>query len=773
MRQIRRMLLLLTPLLLVACGGGPNSKTDGLVYVPEYQSLALSQVEEGRRLGDAFYFLCAQGEESAYGYESYGLYLLPPEGGGPEELPEYQPQGMPENAEGVLTVKDLRPGGDGTLWITEKLYLQHYDLPEDFDPESGDKWQYYTGSTTAELHRQLDGQGRELRRLDAEKIAGALETERLTALFSDKDGDVIACGDGVFAVLDGEGEGVRFALRDVMLGFGTLPAILSDGRAAVYIRQPEGGGELRTVNKETGQWEESYALPQVTELWAGDREALFYYQSGDGLYRWREGAEAGERVLNWLDARIDAAQVADTSAQADGRLLTLLLSAGRASVAVLTPTAAAAMPERTVLTYAIVGNMRHDLRQAVLSFNRTNPDYYISVEQYGPFATEEEESAAVAHLRAALLAGGGPDILGRGCVENHREASAAGLFEDLWPYIENDPDLGRDALMERVLAAESMGGKLYHLPADFSIITAVGAREVVGDRLGWTAEEMLEALEKMPDGCRIFSEEDSSREIMLQNRLFLDAERFVDWETGTCSFVSEEFREILEFCALFPPQELTWESRFAEIETANRRQMLLDRQMGSFNDLLLCQSIFGDFSFVGYPSGDRRVGSRFFVRIGPSISSACGDKEGAWAFLRTLLLPRFAGSERTVSGYELSKNDVRFPINKADFLWMAEQAMTPVYRTQADGTEVEIPKGSKIYSSGEEKFEVSYYALPQELYDQFMELYESIDQSWDWNQPLYEIVLETAGAYFAGDKTLEETTALIQSRVELYVSERR
>lgn len=774
MRKICWTLLLSLLLLLTACSKMSDSKTGGVVYVPEYQGIALNQVEDGCRLEDSFYFLCAEGDESAYGYESYSLYRLPMEGGEPEALPEYRIPQLPENAEGGVIAKDLRPGGDGTLWITEKLYLQHYDLPDDFDPETGEKWPYYTNSTVTELYRQLDNQGRELLRFDAGTVASVLKTERLTTLFSDKDGDIIACGNGVLAVLNGS-DGVRFTLRDDMLGFGTIPALLNGGQAAVYVRQTGGaGGDLRTLDKEAGRWDASYCLPQAAEIWSGDGDALFYYQSGDGLYRWREGAEAGERILSWIDAGVDAAQVSDVSAAADGKLLALLMNTGPASMAALTPTDTAAMPERKVLTYAFVGNMATSLRQAILDFNKTNTDYYISVEQYGPFATVGEEDAATAHLQASLMAGNGPDILGIGCVENLQAAAASGLLEDLWPYIENDPDLGRDALMERVLDAESVGGRLCHLPTKFSIMTAVGARDVVGDRLGWTAGEMLEALKKMPDGCHVFSEEESNRETMLQKRLFLDVERFVDWETGICSFESDEFREILEFCTLFPPKELYWEYHFAEIETANRRQMLLDRRIGSFNDLLLCQAIFGDFSFVGYPSMDSRVGSRFYVPAGPSISASCSDKEGAWAFLRTLLLPEFKDVEMGSSYYEPSKNlNPYFPVNKEDFLWMAEQAMTPLYQTKPDGTQVEIAKQSKSYDDGVEKFEISYYALPRELYDQFMELYESIDQSWDWNLPLYEIVMDAAGPYFAKDRSLEETTALIQRRVELYVNERR
>ena len=52
-----------------------------------------------------------------------------------------------------------------------------------------------------------------------------------------------------------------------------------------------------------------------------------------------------------------------------------------------------------------------------------------------------------------------------------------------------------------------------------------------------------------------------------------------------------------------------------------------------------------------------------------------------------------------------------------------------------------------------------------------MELYNAVDTVCRSNPSLETIIAEAAGAYFAGDKTLEETAELIQNRAALYVSE--
>ena len=55
-----------------------------------------------------------------------------------------------------------------------------------------------------------------------------------------------------------------------------------------------------------------------------------------------------------------------------------------------------------------------------------------------------------------------------------------------------------------------------------------------------------------------------------------------------------------------------------------------------------------------------------------------------------------------------------------------------------------------------------------------MDFFNSIERSnvfFDNN--IYNIVEESCGPYFAGDRTMDDTITLIQNRVQLYVSEQR
>ena len=738
------VLLLAALLALTACGKGKDAAPKNVVYAAEALTFTMGggQVEEGCRMGDSFCLLSAGGD----------IYRLPLTGGEAEKL-DFQHSPLPEDAFAEdTTIRDLCPGGDGTLWVRES-------------------WSSLSGGGV--VFRQLDTGGRELRRLDGGKVAKALGTnaDRLDTPFSDGEGDIFVYSNtqSKAAVLSEDGS-LRFTLDG---GHGALLAglaLLGDGTVGAYVydgSNDETPYTLRRVDKEAEGLGETYcSLSQPYGFLPGGEDILTYYLSGDGLYRCRKDAPAGELVLNWMDSGLNALDAAAVAEQEDGSLTALLVGGGAARLISLTPTDAAASEGKTTLTFATRW-LSSDMRTAILEFNQTSEDYFISVQNYGPTTTLAERDAAFSRINTEILAGRSPDIFDAGCFPDMGQAAGKGLLEDLWPYLEKDPDLGRERVMERVLDAASINGGLYYLPSTFRISTVVGPRRVVGDRLGWTAEEMLAAWETMPEDSRMLSDRwglEISKTAMLERRLVLDLEHFVDWSRGTCSFDCEEFKALLEFASLFSDEPETGPDEYIEccIRALAGRQMLIADSIGTLEDLQFHRTCFGeDFSFVGYPSVDGSVGSRFNIDIGPSISSTCKDKEGAWSFLRTLLLPKYEG--RAITGeydaYAEYESPYRYlPVNRADFEWLAEYRLA---RTSGGGVSLD----------GE--LDLSYVPFTQELYDQFMELYNSIDRSTAWSEDIRDIVTEAAGGYFAGDKSLDDTAREVQSRVSLYVNEQK
>ena len=297
----------------------------------------------------------------------------------------------------------------------------------------------------------------------------------------------------------------------------------------------------------------------------------------------------------------------------------------------------------------------------------------------------------------------------------------------------------------------------------------MGATSVVGDRMSWTVADMEAALATMPDGCQLFGQ-GNTKEGMLSNVLAMNLDNFVNWDDGTCSFDSENLISLLEFCNTFPLEYDYNNEEYVDDATRvqNGQQMLMDLYLSDLADMQLYKAIFnGDFSFIGYPMEDGSVGSSFMISSGMAMSTTCKDKEGAWSFMRELLLPQ-SDEEDWWSGYE-------FYVNKQDFDKAMEEAMTPEYELDENGDPVLDENGNPIEIStmgyGMGDIMVDIYATSQEEYDQFMALYNAIDSIYSYDQEIYNIVNSEAQGFFNGDKTAQDAARQIQSRVTLYINE--
>lgn len=727
-------------LLLAACGEKPEEPDAAPLLAGAYTAVwtgvdgGMEFFVDGCISGEAAYVFGTQKNADAF-------LRLPLAGGAAQPLPEYQPGG----AEGSYTSRTgIRPGEDGTLWVLERcVFIQ------------GDKTIY--------LLRQLDEEGKELRRISSE--GWGLGSITIYDMLLDGSGDIYAATNKGVTVLDGKGQ-ARFSL-EMEVDLGGLDLIrLGDGRVGVpeWTRDVSGKtvSRLRTIDKDGKGWGEDYPLPMDhygRGVFEGDGNILFYYLNGESLYAWQTGAEAGEPVLNWLAAGVAGEQVRSVSRLPDGRLAAVARGSNMSDVGfyLLTPVEEGALPERTVLTYATV-NMTTDERTAILAFNNANPDYYIEVTDYAQFNTSEDWSAGRTRLITEVLAGNVPDLLNVGQLGTSRWG-AMGLLEDLWPYIDNDPELNREDLMERVFQALETDGKLYQVGSTFRIMTLTGASSVVGEDMTWTPADFWDALASMPEGA-IPLVNSGSKDRMLKELLNLGGDRFVDWDEGTCHFDSEEFKDLLTFCNSFPNQDALRDA--ADITgMVSGMQMLCEWQLTDFYAVQKMAFLFGGaVTFVGYPNEWGEVGSAFYLPRSYAISSASAHKDGAWAFLRTLLLPN------------TSANVFReFPTNKADFQQLAEQMMKP---EQVDASGREIPTNGFYFGEVDGmELHCTYHAVTQEEYDQMMALYNAIDRIYAWNDEINEIAVSAAGAYFAGDKTLDEAAELIQNRASLYVSEQK
>lgn len=804
-KKVTALLLALCMVLgLAACGNGGDdtSQLSGTIYMPEYIDFNLDAeyINSGYCDGQNVYVIAEirtetepyvdpDTGESFPNYEyTTGIYRIPLDGGEPVKLENFESTPIPEGVEGSSNISNIRGGEDGTLWVTEDVYTTTFELPADFDPNTDDKWNYPSESTNSQILRQLDSTGNELSRIDTSGMQEKLGADYISSMVMDPEGYFYTTvqtfgettSENKVVVLDKD-QNVLFTIEEENL-WGQL-TLLGDGTVGMSVWSEEGGQVLRTIDKAAKGWGAEYPLPpNGGNIYTGSQKYIFYYDNGDSLYGFNKETKAGEKILSWSAANINKDELMFFTFLEDGRIVAMTRSWGMygddmtMELAILTETDASVLKDKVTLTYA-TQYLGYDERSKIIDFNKSSDKYRIEIKDYSEFNTAEDYKAGLTKLNTEIAAGNVPDILNVSGLPI-QQYGAKGLLEDLWPYIDNDPDLGRDAIMENVFKAAEQDGKLYQVFSTFSIQTVVGATKVVGDRMSWTLDDLQAALATMPEGCTIFGEGDTKAG-MLSNVLAQNMDAFVDWSTGQCSFDSEDFISLLEFCNSFP-LEYDWNNVDREeyeddnTRVMNGKQMLLNAYLYDLGDSLqMYEVVFnGDYSFIGFPQEDGSVGSSFSLGNGIAMSSTCKDKEGAWSFMREYLMPQYANvdEEYMIGGYNLSTN-------KADFEKMVEMAMKKEYQLDENGNQVLDENGQPIevpkYTYGFNDLTVDVYATTQEQYDQFMALYNAIDSISTYDENIYNIVNEVAGGYFNGDKTVQDTAKQIQDRVTLYVNEQR
>ena len=636
------------------------------------------------------------------------------------------------SAEGVAQIKNLQTGANGSVWLSIYCLASQY---------SGDYlW-------------HVDQDGVELDRFKLNQQADGM-------LVDDNKWTYIVSGSSV-SVLN-QGQQFQFKLE----AEGTLkPVRLSNGQAGFLVTRDDINAEVRIVDTVAQDWGEIYILPkECVAVYPGIGEYLFFSTANQVLIGWNVERNSLVELVSWLETGINTSTLLGFSINADGQILAAVNETNSTLLAMMTP--GADIPEKTVLTLASVSDKSY-LRECVSKFNRTSntcrivyKPYYTQTVDFSPGGYQQGMTRLLTELSAGKL----PDIL---YVDSLPvlQFGGMGMLEDLWPYIENDPELGRTAVMEHVLECAEQNDELYMIFNTFGINTVVGSKAVVGDRTSWTLDDLRVALATMPEGGAIFSPYSTKLET-LKNILYADLGSYVEWESGACSFDGEEFKDILSFCNEMEAEQGGWAQWYTLVPEG--QEMLLDNVLRNFIRIQEHEAIFGgEISYVGYPRSDGECGSSFNVDNPIAMTTSCKDKEGAWSFLRQFLLPQEL--PRDTLG-DIFVSNAAFPVNRKSFETLLDESMK---LNSSNGEEDRPPKGTVFDGSEGTLFDLTYTPTTQAQYDQIMELYNAVTTVYTEDNALWEIISEQVQPYFAGDKSVDEAARLIQSRAELYVNERK
>lgn len=148
------------------------------------------------------------------------------------------------------------------------------------------------------------------------------------------------------------------------------------------------------------------------------------------------------------------------------------------------------------------------------------------------------------------------------------------------------------------------------------------------------------------------------------------------------------------------------------------------------------------------------------------MSSTCWNKEAAWDYLRQLVTSHY---NRGTMEKAHQSGDIYIPVNRADYELGNQVDLARGQRTDLE----KDPEAMAPWKPFSKKWiEIFPQHVPsEEDVRRFDTLVNSTAQIYWPDDALSDIVWDTAGAYFVGDKTLDETIRLIENRVKLYVNE--
>ncbi len=511
---------------------------------------------------------------------------------------------------------------------------------------------------------------------------------------------------------------------------------------------------------------EGSGLPEGQGM-AYDKRGLFAFTPGSGerreLMRWSEwGVFFGTTFPLGME---------------DGAVR--LLDYGYGEYVTLTPTPRSQVPVRQEITMSCL-TVETAVADAVRDFNRRSGEWYITIQDYseGRDFTRDVQDQAITAMNIDIASGKMPDLLSVQDGVPFKSYAEKGLLRDLGPWLEGE---GIE-LLPQLLRAGTVQEKLLMVCGSFSILTAAGNRDVLGDLQGWTVPEAEALAASAPDCAGVFTS-GMTREKYLE---LMDSylEGYLDWDAGTASFDSPEFRDVLAFAAALPAGEKTENTAEAEIMHG---QALADAvTVTSVGDWQLRDTVYmGKLVCPGLPVSDR-VGSLIKMRSPMAVSAVSAHPEGACAFLKSML------DEKTQTAYT-----DRFPSLKAAFESHLAEAMreptpeegyTVTYITAddyrfADGTvylwdEAGGERAPRmILCWYDENYSVireeKMYAMCEAQRDALMALLEGALRSTSYDQVIAGVVREETGAFFAGQRSAEEVSRRIQERAELYLSEQR
>lgn len=742
------------------------------------------------------------GETWSYYNTRLAMLTIDPDTGTCTELTNLDLPQVPEGADGSVDCYNMIGSDDGTLWMLVNVYATQYELPDDFDPNTDSKWNYPSTDINGSYLMHIAADGSTIASLDLSDTNNEDNEDGMSGNLSsfavDAAGNLYVSDYNNIYVLDAEGN-VQFKLDGSQYN-GSLYRLNAQQVGVMWYNYTddvnaadENGQYFVPIDLETKDWGEKVKLPpNVGSILPGDDAYDFYYTYNNNIYGYAAKTDTKEKLVDWLACDVDTNNMSGYAMLSDSRVAALMqdwsTDPTTYQLIVLHRVDASEIKEKKVLTLACM-YLDWNLRSMIVEYNKTNDEYRINVVDYSEYATDDDYNAGVTKLTTEIISGSVPDIFLTSNLPIDKYA-AKGVIADLNTFMDGGNGLSRDYFVPQVMSALEKDGKLYELPTSFSVQTAYALSSIASQYDTWNVAAVQDAMTQLQEGATVFSD-GWTKNTALSNCLSRNLSAFVDWTTGKCEFDSEAFQQLLAFCNSFPAEtsdgdgaiayassadiavdDAMWESDATRI--TNGKQLMSTTGMYSFDSYIWnVYAIRDKITFIGYPTEDGS-GSSFELQMPMAISSVTKYPDAAWDFVCSII--------KKMNTIDENNYYYGFPISQAAFDAEMTDIMTEQYQLDENGEQVDwdgdgepdkaIRGSYETMENGETVYK-DVYALTQEDIDQILGVINSTRSVYDYDQEILDIITDEVAAYFAGDKDVQTTANMIQSRVNLYVQEQR
>lgn len=424
---------------------------------------------------------------------------------------------------------------------------------------------------------------------------------------------------------------------------------------------------------------------------------------------------------------------------------------------------AAETDEKTVIT---IGSPAYNAMEMPLinKFNSSQDEYIVELKNYAELIeVDYDDEKALNMMRMEIANGTAPDI-----IMCHPEFMAdfirQNTFADLYQLMDSQDGVKREDFLPNVLEGFEIDGKIPAVSKTFYIRTANAKVKNVGDgKENWTPEEAMEVYDSKPEESYFLnSTGDHIADFLLKKA----GRNCIDLKNYTCDFNNEDFKNTLDYVKSSPKNvedvrldEMTDDEvdaffRDKESELMYDRAIINEFTIAGINDTLtnnICTQFGGEETvMVGYPSydGNGYITSCDFMY---AINEDSPNKEAAWKFITYLL------GEDILRDANLHNGGI--PVIQS----VLEEAAFEFDENVSGSIRSchYLPDGSEDFNISDETVQKAYDYITGVEFDPYL------------NYILSNMITEECRAVLEGDKTAEECADILQSRISIYLSERK